>query len=313
MITNVTQLEGALQHLATLQRMQEAMRVHLQQTDPAFFPTASEGYSRRIEELQEEIIEYLRERPAESPVAVRFSGPMMKPGIVRATLVSNLIAGLQSALYRVGRAISTEHAEEDTVQGLHSTFGLNLIATAPGSFVLAMDLAPRQQLSLFDEYDMASSAVEKLIGYVNELQEGPQDYTGDPATLRGLQKMASLIKREVERIEILYHDRGRRAEAVFDSVVRGRIEYLLGASEESERTIRGQLVQINVENRTCRVHPTGQALVTCDYDEGLEEDLISALKREVELAGEFDIVASGNYRITKIERFRVLDTEDTDL
>lgn len=289
------------------------MRVHLQQTDPSFFPTVSEGYSRRIEELQEEIIEYLRERPAESPVAVRLSGPMTKPGIVRATLVSNLIAGLQSALYRVGRVISTEHAEEDAVQGLHSTFGLNLIATAPGSFILAMDLAPRQQLSLFEEYDIASLAVEKLIGYVNELQEGPQDYTGDPATLRGLQKIASLIKRDVERIEILYHDRGRRAEATFDPVVRGRIEYLLGAPEESERTVRGQLVQINVENRTCRVHPSGQVLVTCDYDESLEEDLISALKREVELAGEFDIVASGNYRITKIERFRVLDTEDADL
>ncbi len=313
MIANATQLEVALEQLATFQRMQEAMRRHLQETGSTLFPIISEGYSRRIEELQEEIIEYLRERPAESPVAVRMSGPMMKPGIVRATLVSSLITGLQSALYRVGKSVSSEHEIEDAVQGLQSTFGLNLIATAPGSFVLAMDLAPRQQLSLFDEYDVASSAVEKLIEYVNELQVGPQDYTGDPSTLRGLQKIASLVRRDVERIEILYHDRGRRAEAVFDSVVRGRIEYLLGAPDESERTVRGQLVQINVENRTCRVHPTGQTLVTCDYDESLEEDLISALKRKVELAGEFDIVPSGNYRITRIERFRVLDTDDADL
>lgn len=313
MIVNATQLEVALEQLATFQRMQEAMRLHLQEKGSASFPVISEGYSRRIESLQEEIIEYLRERPAESPVAVRLSGPTMKPGIIRATLVSNLISGLQSALYRVGRVISTEHTEEDTVQGLHSTFGLNLISTAPGSFILAMDLAPRQQLSLFDEYDVASSAIEKLIGHVNELQQGPQEYTGDPTTLRGLQKVASLIKREVERIEILYHDRGHQAEAVFDSVVRGRIEYLLGAPEDNERTVRGELVQINVENRTCRVHPTGQALVTCDYDEILEEDLISALGREVELAGEFDIVTSGNYRITKIDRFRVLDAEDANL
>ena len=212
------------------------------------------------------------------------------------------------------RTISAEHeaGADQGAGGLQSTFGLNLIATAPGSFILAMDLAPRQQLSLFEEYDVAASAVEKLIGYVNELQEGPQDYTGDPTTLRGLQKIASLIKRDVERIEIRYHDRGRRAAAVFDPVVRERIEYLLGAPEESERTVRGQLVQINVENRTCRVHPSGQTPVTCDYDESLEEDLISALKHEVELAGEFDIFASGNYRITKIERFRVLEAEDTD-
>jgi hypothetical protein len=238
----------------------------------------------------------------------------MRPGIIKATLVGNLIAGLQTALYRVGKVISVEHEEgaDRGTGGLQSTFGLNLIATAPGSFILAMDLAPRQQLSLFDEYDIAASAVEKLIGYVNQLQEGPRNYTGDPATLRGLQKVSSLVKRDVENIEILFHDRGHRAEAVFDSVVRQRIEQLLGTPEENERVVRGQLVQINVENRTCRVHPTGQALVTCDYDESLEEDLISALKREVELAGEFDIVASGNYRITKIERFRVLDAEDAE-
>jgi hypothetical protein len=161
-ITNATQLEGALQHLATLQRMQEAMRVHLQQTDPSFFPTVSEGYSRRIEDLQKEIFEYPRERPAESPLSVRLDGPSLKPGVIRATLVSNLITGLQSALYQVGRMITPEGAAEDgapKIKGLHSSLGLNLIATASGSFVLAMDLAPRQQLNLFAEYDFASSAV----------------------------------------------------------------------------------------------------------------------------------------------------------
>ena len=61
------------------------------------------------------------------------------------------------------------------------------------------------------------------------------------------------------------------------------------------------------------VDPVDQARVTCDYDESLQEDLISALGRKVELAGEFELTDAGNYRITKIERFRVLDTEDTDL
>ena len=37
--------------------------------------------------------------------------------------------------------------------GLRALLGLNLVATAQGSFILAMDLAPRQ-LKLFREYDL---------------------------------------------------------------------------------------------------------------------------------------------------------------
>lgn len=317
MIANATQLEVALEQLATFQRMQEAMRLHLQESGSTLFPVISEGYSRRIESLQEEIIEYLRERPAESPVAVRLTGPLMKPGIIRATLVSNLIAGLQSALYQVGRLTSLDRSEGDeaqTVKGLRSLFALNLIATAPGSFILAMDLAPRQQLSLFDEYDIASSAIERLIGYVNELQEDPRLYTGDIPTLRGLQKVASLVRKDVEAIEILYREKGRRVEGVFDSMVRERIEYLLGAPEEGEKTVRGQLIEINIENNTCKIHPTNQLLIDCAYEDDLEDDLIAALKQEIEMAGQFiETSRPGHFRITKIERFRVLDAEDADL
>jgi hypothetical protein len=222
-ITNATQLEGALEHLATLQRMQEAMRVHLQQTSPEFFPTVSEGYSKRIEELQEEIIEYLRERPSESALSVRLSGPLMKPGIIKAALVSNLIAGFQSALYQVGRLAGSEVGEEgepQKIEGIRSVLGLNLIATAPGSFILAMDLPGRYQPTLFEQYDTASSTLERLINHVNEVRESPQGYTGDRPTLRGLQKVAALVKKEVETIEIVYRDERRYAETVFDPVVR---------------------------------------------------------------------------------------------
>lgn len=317
MIVNATQLEVALEQLATFQRMQEAMRHHLQEDGSTLFPVISEGYSRRIEGLQEEIIEYLRERPAESPVSVRLTGPSMKPGIIRATLVSNLISGLQSALYQVGRLISLEGAEDDRSQkvpGLHSLFALNLIATAPGSFVVAMDLAPRQQLNLFEEYDLASSAVETLIGHVNQLQTDPRAFSGDTPVLRGLHKVAVLVRKDVEAIEVLYRDRGRRVEAVFDSLVRQRIENLLGAPEEGERTVRGKLIEIDIENNTCKVHPEGEARVDCAYEEDLEEDLIGALRKEIEMAGQFvETGRPGHFRITKIERFKVLDVEETNV
>lgn len=318
MITTATQLEGALEHLATLQRMQEAMRVHLQQTDPSFFPTVAEGYSRRIEDLQEEIFEYLRERPAESALSVRLAGPSMQTGIIRAALVGNLISGLQSALYQVGRLAGSESEDEGEVQkveGIRSVLGLNLVATAPGSFILAMDLPGRYQPTLFEQYDLASSTLEKLINHVNELRESAEDYTGDRPTLRGLQKVADIVKREVETIEVVYRDERRHAETVFDPFVKERIEYLLGAPKEGERTVRGTLIEINIENNTCKIHPENEAPINCDYEEHLEDDLIAGLKRKIEMAGQFRELdrPAGSIRITKIERFRVLVSEDTDI
>lgn len=305
-----------MEHLATLQRMQEAMRVHLQQTDPSFFPTVSEGYARRIEDLQEQIFEYLRERPTESALTVRLSGPSMRPGVIRATVIGNLIAGFQSALYQAGRLAGSEDAEGEArkIEGIRSVLGLNLVATASGSFILAMDLPGRHQPTLFEQYDTASSTLERLIEHVNELRESADYYTGDRPTLRGLQKVAALVKKEVETIEVVYRDERRHAETVFDPFVKERIEFLLGAPKEGERTNRGRLIEINIENRTCKVHPEGETAINCDYDESLEDDLIAGLKRTIEMAGQFrESATSGSIRITKIERFRVLDTEDADL
>jgi hypothetical protein len=53
------QMEAALQQLASLQQMLQAMRLHLEATEPSLLPLASESYERRIRSLQEEICEYL--------------------------------------------------------------------------------------------------------------------------------------------------------------------------------------------------------------------------------------------------------------
>ena len=316
-IVNATQLDTALEELSTLQRMQEAMRLHLQQTGSSLFPAVSEGYSKRAADLQEEIIEYLRERPAETALSVRLAGPLMQHGVIRATLAGNLIAGFQSALYQVGRLVGSKDGDEgeaQKIEGIRTVLGLNLVATAPGSFILAMDLAGRHQPTLFEEYDTASFAITQLIHHVNELRENPEDYTGDRPVLRGLRKVATLVKNEVETIEVVYRDEQHYAEAVFDPVIKERIEYLLGAPKEGERTVRGTLIEINIENNTCKVHPAGEFPVDVDYEESLEDDLIGGLKQEIEMAGQFiDSARPGRYKITKIERFRVLGEEDEDL
>ena len=59
MITDSAQLEAALCQLRSLGDMLEAMRLHLLETNPSFFPVASESYLNRLRELQSEVTEYL--------------------------------------------------------------------------------------------------------------------------------------------------------------------------------------------------------------------------------------------------------------
>lgn len=59
MITTPEQLDIALNQLAGFKGMLEAMRLHLEETEPSLIPTASEPYRHRIQELQEEICDYM--------------------------------------------------------------------------------------------------------------------------------------------------------------------------------------------------------------------------------------------------------------
>jgi len=67
MITDPQQLETALHQLASFKGMLEAMRLHLQETEPSLIPSVSESYQHRIQELQEEICDYLLRDRGELP------------------------------------------------------------------------------------------------------------------------------------------------------------------------------------------------------------------------------------------------------
>jgi hypothetical protein len=58
-ITNQEQLSIALHQLGSFKAMLEAMRLHLQEMEPALIPLVSESYQHRINELQTEICDYL--------------------------------------------------------------------------------------------------------------------------------------------------------------------------------------------------------------------------------------------------------------
>jgi hypothetical protein len=59
MIANREQMEISLSQLASFKGMLEAMRLHLQETEPTLIPLVSESYQHRIQDLQAEICDYL--------------------------------------------------------------------------------------------------------------------------------------------------------------------------------------------------------------------------------------------------------------
>jgi hypothetical protein len=59
MIDDQEQLEIALHQLASFKGLLEAMRRHLEETEPSLIPLTSESYRHRIDELQDEICDYL--------------------------------------------------------------------------------------------------------------------------------------------------------------------------------------------------------------------------------------------------------------
>ena len=73
MIANEQQMETALHQLSSFKGMLEAMRLHLEETEPTLVPLVSESYLHRIQELQTEICDYLLQKP-EPNSKMRLSG-----------------------------------------------------------------------------------------------------------------------------------------------------------------------------------------------------------------------------------------------
>jgi hypothetical protein len=317
MISNATELEVAFGNLRACEDALEQLRADLQRSNPSLFPAVSGTYLHRIQALHEDIFAYLREHPAEAPLKVRLSGAAVRAGTVRVGLLAKLLEALQAALLHEGRAVSSAEpggAGQKRTVSLRALLGLNLVATHTGSFVLAMDLAPRQ-LALFEEYDLAERAVTRLIDHVAELQRDQEEFSGGKSLLRALDKLATFIQpRKLDAVEIQYRRDTVTREATMTPAARKTVDRLLGRPREGEETIRGLLVSIDIEKNKCHLHPEGEGHVACDYTEDIEDDLILAVKKKVEVGGMMRTAPDRPDRrlITEIRRFRLVDSEEDE-
>lgn len=314
MIANANELEIAFHNLQTVENALDALRKEMQETNPALFPIVSQTYTRRIRSLQEDIFAYLRENPADAPLKVRLAGASIPEGTIRVGIVARLLQSLQSVLLQEGKAISAvlgSSEQSDSGASLKALLGLNLVATQTGSFILALDLAPRQ-LNLFEEYDIAERALTQMLGHIAELTEPRESFSGSKAILRSLDKIASLIKPDkLSTIEFAYRGERMTREATFTSTVQEHIGTLLGRPRQGEETVKGMMISIDIEKNTCHIRPEGEDFVSCHYADDIEDDLILAVKKQVEVSGQIGTLPHSERRsIRLIERMRVLNTEE---
>jgi hypothetical protein len=69
MIETKDQLEIALNQIASFKDMQEAMRRHLEETQPSLIPLASQGYDAQLNQLQASVCDYLLRQRQQHPKA----------------------------------------------------------------------------------------------------------------------------------------------------------------------------------------------------------------------------------------------------
>ena len=308
MITNTTELEWALRQIEGFEAALGALRDEVAATNPALFAVTSKGYERRIRALREDVVAFLRERPSEAPLHVSARGARVGQGVMPARLASLVLDGLQTTLLAIGRVFRDDNRVARDKK-LRDVFGLNVVATAPGSFIFALDLAPRTQPHLMRDFDVGEQALAEMIDCINALRPGSEIELDVPRpVLSGLRKLADLVPLDVQVIEVMYVRPEQTLTATLSEETKGTILSRLGEADLGPQTIKGVMIAINIEQKKCTVHSDDGAHIECSYEESLEDALIRAIKHRVEIAGLTEPFGrrKGGFRITHIERFRRL-------
>ena len=121
------------------------------------------------------------------------------------------------------------------------------VATQLGSFILALDLAPRT-LSMFEQYDLAEQSVLRLLDYVSDLSNAQDQMRSDRPTLRALEKIAAVLRpNAITEIEFSYRGISQVRNATLNVAAKEHLGQLLGRVREGEETVRGLLISIDIE------------------------------------------------------------------
>lgn len=187
------------------------------------------------------------------------------------------------------------------------------MATQLGSFILALDLAPRT-LSMFEQYDLAEQSVLRLLDYVSDLSNAQDQMRSERPTLRALEKIAAVLRpNAITEIEFSYRGISQVRNATLNVAAKEHLCQLLGRVREGEETVRGLLISIDIERDKCRIRPQGEETIECGYGEDIEDDLILAVKKQIEISRLITARTRNPVRrhIRHIERFTLLgDSEE---
>ncbi len=303
MIENAAGLGAARRKLELLEQAHESLRLQLRDENPSLLPVVSAGYTHGIHKLRGEIEEYLASQKVKAPLQMRLLGPGAQGGRVSAGTLAKALAAFQELLRREAKALG------DSVVRRRGDVDLTLVASAPGSFIVAMEVGEGGQRSLFPEDTVSERAVRRAFVAMRQLGTAG---TPDEDDVRPLARLAGLLNEGgIEGIEFSYGAERETEVAALTLAMRDRLQRLLLPNDVPERRVRGMLISLNVEENVCRLRPHGQRAVRCRYAETIEDDVIAALKREVEVVGDVERDPTTGYKtIRRIEGIRVVESFD---
>jgi hypothetical protein len=319
MISNRTELNEAQRQLKVYQTAYNSLCKELESEAPDLLLSTQKRYINQINIINDDIIAYLQENPADTQLKIRTFGPGIQKGSISLNNLSLLLGRFQFLIFNIGleiqksmeeRRILTHTDIKESKKEIRELLTLNAIATAPGSFVVSLDF--NNSHLLFDEYDLPEQTIKRLISHIENLSREEPVFTGNRVTLTNFDKFSMMLNdNRIRGIEISYRDRNNITTTTeINTKIKSTIDTFIGKPRQDEETVVGILISINVETNHCRIRPDGEKPVDCNYSDSAESELIKSVKKRIEVSGTMTTDSDGKRKIKNVERIRIIEEDD---
>lgn len=254
-------------------------------------------------------------------VQLRFDGPAVQRGKITVDVLIQTLKNLQDAVYQLGRF----HLEKGVIgsrgripQRVKDTCTLQLTGTNQGSFVADLELNENtEQLSLFnDEKDLGEKSLETLSAIMINFNDGKghevrsliPDVLTRNRTLRFIRNM--IPEKSAGYSVYISFDDEKTAPLTPDFF--GDIdELLLESVEESQVTLVGRVVEIQVEpTRWFHISLSGGRRIKCYFEQDLDAALFQAIDQLIEIRGTAQRDGRGQLQsINRVYDVKIIDLD----
>lgn len=227
---------------------------------------------------------------ATTKVTITLRGEATRNGTIELTRFAKFSADFQTVINRIEYALRKEDNRSPGFNPKVQKNSLRLVATGGGSFSAALEVVEPEQQSY--EANMSAQALEYLVAGMQGLPSTsvslPVGY--DQGVLISIQEMGSILKHQIDEIELNLDAPTRHQTVVYDQPLRAQVNHLLTEHEERIDLVHGRLLQVSFTSDTaerykCRLYQTHRSYTTCTFDDDVADQIQGALRQSVSAIG----------------------------